>query len=36
VFDFALAPEDVRSLDSLNENARTINPPWMRGEWEQD
>lgn len=34
VFDFALAPEDVQRLDGLNENARTINPPWMAGEWE--
>ncbi len=34
VFDFALSPEDMRRLDGLNQNARTINPPWMNGEWE--
>ncbi|RPJ49602.1 MAG: aldo/keto reductase [Chloroflexi bacterium] len=34
VFDFTLSAEDVQRLDGLNENARTINPPWMRGEWE--
>ncbi len=33
VFDFSLTPEDVQRLDGLNENARTINPPWMRNEW---
>lgn len=34
VFDFSLSTEDIQRLDALNENARTINPPWMRGEWE--
>lgn len=34
VFDFALTAEDVQRLDGLNENAHTINPPWMQGEWE--
>ncbi len=34
VFDFSLTAEDVQRLDALNEDARTINPPWMQGEWE--
>jgi diketogulonate reductase-like aldo/keto reductase len=34
IFDFSLTAEDVQRLDGLNENARTINPPWMQGEWE--
>lgn len=33
VFDFALAPEEVRALDNLNQDLHTINPPWMVGEW---
>ncbi len=34
VFDFALNTEDMQRLDGLNENLRTINPPWMKGEWD--
>jgi methylglyoxal/glyoxal reductase len=34
VFDFALSPDEVQRLDGLNQDARTINPPWMKGEWE--
>ncbi len=33
VFDFTLHMKDMQLLDGLNENARTINPPWMRNEW---
>jgi methylglyoxal/glyoxal reductase len=33
VFDFSLSAEDMQRLEGLNENARTINPPWMRTEW---
>jgi diketogulonate reductase-like aldo/keto reductase len=35
VFDFAFTPEEKHRLDGLNENLRTINPPWMRGEWDE-
>jgi methylglyoxal/glyoxal reductase len=34
VFDFSLSAESVRRLDGLNENLRTINPPWMKGQWD--
>lgn len=34
VFDFFIQTEDMRLLDGLDENLRTINPPWMAGEWE--
>jgi diketogulonate reductase-like aldo/keto reductase len=34
VFDFALAAEDIQRLDGLDETLRTINPPWMKGEWD--
>jgi diketogulonate reductase-like aldo/keto reductase len=34
VFDFSLTPEEVQRLDGLNENLHTINPPWMRDQWE--
>lgn len=34
VFDFSLGTEDMRLLDGLDENLRTINPPWMAGEWD--
>ena len=33
VFDFSLSGEEVQTLDDLNENLHTINPPWMVGEW---
>ena len=36
VFDFALTPQEIQQLDLLNQNARTINPPWMNGEWEDN
>jgi methylglyoxal/glyoxal reductase len=34
VFDFSLSAESLRRLDGLNENLRTINPPWMKGQWD--
>ena len=34
VFDFSLGIEDMHLLDGLDENLRTINPPWMVGEWD--
>jgi methylglyoxal/glyoxal reductase len=34
VFDFSLSLDQMHSLDSLNENLHTINPPWMAGEWD--
>jgi diketogulonate reductase-like aldo/keto reductase len=34
IFDFSLTAHDLQTLDSLNENLHTINPPWMAGEWD--
>lgn len=34
VFDFSIQDEDMQLLANLDENLRTINPPWMTGEWE--
>ena len=34
VFDFSLTPEEMKSLDALNEDYHTIRPAFMEGEWE--
>lgn len=34
VFDFSISPEDLQTMDQLNENLHTINPPWMAGKWD--
>ena len=34
IFDFSLTPQDLQTLDGLNENLHTINPSWMASEWD--
>lgn len=35
VFDFSFTDAEVNKLDELNSNYRTVNPPWMHGEWNE-
>jgi diketogulonate reductase-like aldo/keto reductase len=34
IFDFTLTPEEMKTLDALNEDFHTIRPSFMEGEWE--